>query len=340
MDEPRKGVAVEGKVGRIVAKGGGLMRLRDVIDRCGTCPRRRVSGSAFTLVELMVVIVIVGILAALLMPTLSKGRQRAQGVSCLNNGKQMMVAMTIYGHDYSDFFPPNPDDGNTLPGHNWCSGQAGIGGPQEFDPDVLKDPERSLLSPYLKGNVSVFRCPSDKRSGKYQGTDPAMMGQIVPSARTFSMNQAVGTICPAYDAHLKSHGGKPSLPVNGRWLNNRGDHRRDSPWITYGKFSGIRAPGPAMLWVLLDEDSKYLNDAAFSYPMERPVWLDLPGCYHDIGCGFAFADGHSETHRWVFRSPKQGWGHRIMDPPDFKDWLWMRERTSAHISGAMPDPQF
>ena len=154
------------------------------------------------------------------------------------------------------------------------------------------------------------------------------------------MSQAVGTICPAYDARLKSHGGKPTVPVNGRWLNNRGDHRRDSPWLTYGKFSGIRAPGPAMLWVLLDEDSKYLNDAAFSFPMEKPVWLDLPGGYHDLGCGFAFADGHSETHKWAFRSPKKGWGHHIMDPPDFRDWLWMRERTSAHVSGTMPEPRF
>src|SRR6266404_9834092 len=94
---------------------------------------------AFTLIELLVVIAVIGILAALLLPVLSKTKQKAQGVLCLNSGKQMMFAMTLYGGDNNDFFPPNPDDGNKVPGHNWCGGNAAIGGPNEFDPDILKD---------------------------------------------------------------------------------------------------------------------------------------------------------------------------------------------------------
>jgi prepilin-type processing-associated H-X9-DG protein len=39
-----------------------------------------------------------------------------------------------------------------------------------------------------------------------------------------------------------------------------------------------------------------LNDAAFAFGMEIPIWIDAPGTYHDGGCGFAFADGHSESH--------------------------------------------
>ncbi len=69
---------------------------------------------AFTLVELLVVIAILGILAALILPALSRGRQKAQGVYCLNNGKQLMVALTLYTSDYHDLFPPNPDDANTI----------------------------------------------------------------------------------------------------------------------------------------------------------------------------------------------------------------------------------
>ncbi len=155
---------------------------------------------AFTLIELLVVIAIIGILAALLLPTFSKTKQKAQGVLCLNAGRQIMIAMTVYGGDNDDFFPPNPDDGNTVPGHNWCSGNAEIGGPNEFDPDVLKDPTRNLLSSYLSGNASLFHCPGDKRVGRYQGSDPAMQGKTVPAARTFLMSEVSVALGASEDA--------------------------------------------------------------------------------------------------------------------------------------------
>lgn len=250
-----------------------------------------------------------------------------------------MIAMTLYSADYKDYFPPNPDDGNSIPGHNWCSGKAGVGGVDEFNPDVLKDSERSLLVPYLSGNVSVFHCPGDTRRGLYQGKDPALIGQTVPAARTFSMNQAVGTICPGFDSALRKapHYGAPTLAVNGPWLDNSNTHRRDSPWRTFGKLSSVNGAGPSGLWVLVDENPKELNDASFAFGMDLPVWHDVPGTYHDRGCGFAFADGHSEIRRWTSRSDKHR--GRISDPLDRRDWLWMRERTSAHRSGTMPEPK-
>lgn len=302
------------------------------------------NGPAFTLVELLVVIAIIAILAAILLPVISRVKQKGQGIYCLNNGKQMMVAMASYSGDNNDYFPPNPDDGNTVPGYNWVSGVAGVGKPAEFNPDLLKDPMRSLLITYLGGNAAVFHCPGDKRMGVYQGNDPAQMGKTVPAARTFSMSQAVGTIDPGFDEGRPAtvhavHSGKPILPVNGIWLNNQENHKRDSPWITYGKFSSIRAPGPAMLWVLVDEDINGLNDAAFSFGMEQPIWYDAPGTYHNGGCGFAFADGHSESHQWLSKTSKHHPHHfRITDPQDRSDWMWMRQRTSANINGAMPDP--
>jgi prepilin-type N-terminal cleavage/methylation domain-containing protein len=292
---------------------------------------------AFSLMELLVVISIISILAALLLPALARGKGKAQGISCLNQGKQLMLAMTMYTSDYRDLFPPNPDDGNTVPGHNWCSGKAGIGAPCEFNPEVLRDEKRSLLVPYLQGDVAVFHCPADRRTGLYQGSNPSMAGRVVSAARTFSMNQAVGTICQNFDADggpNTDHTGPPNLSVNGPWLDNTHHHRRNSPWLTYSKLSAIGSPGPANLWVLLDEDPDGLNDAAFAFGMALAKWIDRPGTYHNYGCGFAFADGHSETHQWALKSVKQRGS--ISNAADRRDWLWMQERTSANAKGTGP----
>ena len=290
---------------------------------------------AFTLIELLVVIAIIAILAALLLPVLSRAKQRAQGALCLSRGKQMMTAVMLYTSENNDFYPPNPDDGNTNAGYNWCGGQAGIGQPEEFNPDVLKDPTRSLLVTYLGGSVDLFRCPADMRAGLYQGSNPAFIGKTVPAARTFSMNQAVGTIDPGFDAtgfgsfDSYTHSGVPNLSVNGPWLDSQHTNHRNNPWFTYGRPSDIRAPGPSMLWVLVDEDANGLNDAAFAFGMEQPVWYDAPGTYHNGGCGFAFADGHSETHKWLDGSEKGSNGFMITDSRDQQDWTWMQQRTSA-----------
>jgi prepilin-type N-terminal cleavage/methylation domain-containing protein/prepilin-type processing-associated H-X9-DG protein len=291
---------------------------------------------AFTLVELLVVIAIIGILAALLLPVLSGAKQRAQGVFCLNDAKQLMVAMHLYTDDNNDFYPPNPDDANNYPGYNWCSGSAGIGQSDEFNPDILADPKRSLLIGYLSGKVALFHCPGDKRQGKYQGTNPALIGQIVPAARTFSMSQAVGTIDPGFEASRfpgssYAHSGVPNLSVNGPWLDNSNRHRRNSPWRTFGKSTDVGPPSPSGLWVLVDEAVEGLNDAAFAVDMEVAGWHDYPGTYHNFGCGFAFADGHSESCRWLDATTRFGQGDAgtgSANPSDWRDWKWVAAHTS------------
>src|SRR5258706_8288084 len=149
--------------------------------------------AGFTLIELLVVIAIIAILAAMLLPVLGKAKAKTQGIYCMNNGKQMMLAMHMYTLDNRDFFPPNPDDGTTQAGYNWCPGQAGIGGANEFDSDILMDTTRALLAVYTGKSSALYKCPADTRSGIYQGTNPSMIGKRGPAARTFSMNQAVGT---------------------------------------------------------------------------------------------------------------------------------------------------
>ncbi|MBC8096155.1 MAG: type II secretion system protein [Akkermansiaceae bacterium] len=298
--------------------------------------RARGGGAALSLIELLVVIAIISILAALLMPTLGRSKGAAQAVACLNNNRQLILAVQNYTGENREFFPPNPDDGNTVPGHNWCAGSAGPGNAQEFNHELLADPERTLVSPYLGRSSGAFRCPADRRSG----ASPS--GQTVSAARSFSMNQAFGTVCPGFDLG-GAHDGSPTLPTHGPLLNSPNPNTRLGPWRTFGKTSSLSGgPGAARLWLLADEDYRSLNDAAFSFSMATATWLDRPGTAHNLGGTFSFADGHSEIHQWLDPSTRVAGsalqrGSRISG--EKRDWLWMRERTSAHRSGTMPPPQ-
>lgn len=289
-------------------------------------PERR---TAFTLIELLSVLGVLLLLAITLCPALAGAQAKSRAVQCLANIGQIMRAVTLYTGDNSDFFPPNPDDSNLTPGHNWCPGDAGPASAEEFNPDVLADPTRCLVAPYLGANVALFRCTSDPRVGLYRGTDPARQGTLVPAARTISMSQAVGTLCRGYDSS-GTHWGKPSLSVNGPWLDSQHAHRRNSPWRTYGRTSEAVLPAPADLWVIIEEDPSSMNDGGFGFGMIIEQWLDWPATAHDFGGSLAFADGHASFHRWTDVRTRVLSGNRsVLNVPGSQDWRWLRQHTSA-----------
>ncbi len=277
--------------------------------------------SGFTLIELLVVIAIIAILAGMLLPALAKAKTKAQGIQCMNNGKQMGLAFQLYASDFNDLLPPNPDDGNTTPFFNWCAGSAGRGGPQEFNPDILDDPNRMLLAKYGINHLEL-KCPADKRIGTYQGTNAAYKGKKIQAARTFSMSQAVGT-----DPYTPSNG---KLAVNGPWLDNNHSNTRGGKWAVFGKLSDFDIAGPATVWIILDEDDRSLNDAGFAVGMQTSEWIDWPGSYHNKACGFAFADSHAEIHKWVdARTILKGTSAGRLSVPNSVDWTWISTHTSV-----------
>ncbi len=110
-------------------------------------------------------------------------------------------------------------------------------------------------------------------------------------------------------------------------------------WLTYNKLSMISRPGPANLWVLMDEHTDSINDSSMATPAVPGYLVDYPASYHNGAGGVAFADGHSEIHKWKHndtKPPVKGVPNSLVakssknaDGTPNQDTVWLAERTSA-----------
>ncbi|HXT13940.1 MAG TPA: type II secretion system protein [Candidatus Angelobacter sp.] len=291
---------------------------------------------AFTLIELLVVIAIVAILAAMLLPALARAKEKARGIKCLSNLRQLMIAIKMYPDDNSDHLPPNPDY-EASP--SWVAGDMAegksIGGKyggalDATNSQLLIDADYSLIGPYVR-TPEVFKCPSDLST--WGG---------VPRVRSYTMSQSIGGTAKGTLVD-GSH-------VAGHWLSSGNNNPPGgSPWRVYLKESDFSAsPGPSDLFVLTEKHPNSLKDASFAVVMPTSAastkFESVPGKYHNNCCAFSFADGHSEIHKWLMPGVIPGvvWaadtpGTEITGLPPVlhdPDVIWLAHRASGLASGA------
>lgn len=235
-------------------------------------------AGGFTLIELLVVIAIITILAAMLLSSLSKSKEKSKTIGCVSNLKQLEICWHLYAVDNADVLPPNNSimsmaNSTVSSGISWCPDHA------RTDTNMV-DMEKGVLFPYNR-SVAIYHCPADLSKVE------TATGELLPQLRNRSYNMS------------QSVNGYPELletlppPLNGIAQ-------------AWKKFSHIRRPSPSELFVFIDEHPDTLLDAQFGNPVGIPgmpvEWFDMPADRHNQGGCLSFADGHAE--RWRWRVPK------------------------------------
>lgn len=259
--------------------------------------RTKVSGrsAGFTLIELLVVIAIIAILAAMLLPALSKAKQKAMSGQCLSNLKQLSLAWIMYADDSGEWLvnlstftgsgagsplSVTPDgapwrtdhwNGQIQPTPNWTTQAGWVAGIRMG----YKKPTPSIDGPLYRyaPNPNIIHCPADKHE-KLQFT-PNTGGP-------FCFDSYSGT------AYLNGEGRTDAAKA----IFKRTEITRPSDKWVWIESSDSRGENVGS-WKMNSGTAPNFSDATFA------DGDDAPAAFHVISANFNFCDGHAESHRWL-----------------------------------------
>ncbi len=226
---------------------------------------------SFTLIELLVVIAIIATLAAMLLPVLSKAREKANAISCTNNQKQILLANSMYQNDYKKFVPCGIQNG----GGNWGDGwklwvecvNPYLGGSGNTDDGNFP----SDMSTYQTNKLLM--CPESSctmhwSNGDYSNQAVVVSGNTI-DVTTYGWNRFIG------------------WRQNGTWLSYSDYGNSKSPCYSKVKF-------PSSTILLTDN---YRVDPCQKSQFTGTNWYPENVFCHNGACNIGFADGHCGSEK-------------------------------------------